>query len=158
MTIVRKFVAAVVLTAVATTGLNAQANRQMTRADVQTLIKELSNWGRWGDDDQLGTINLITPAKRKEAAALVKEGISVSLARTVLKEKSADNPSPFVHEMLSVGRGSSGQWSVDNYSVSYHGYAHTHMDSLCHLFHEGTMFNGFSRDHVGKQGAEKLSI
>ncbi len=42
-------------------------------------MTELSNWGRWGKDDQAGTVNLITNAKRKQAAALVKEGISVSV-------------------------------------------------------------------------------
>ena len=43
-------------------------------------MSELSNWGRWGDDDQLGAINLITPAKRQQAAALVRTGRTVSLA------------------------------------------------------------------------------
>lgn len=52
--------------------------RNMTREDVDKWMTELSNWGRWGKDDQAGTINLITPAKRKAAAALVKDGVSVS--------------------------------------------------------------------------------
>ena len=43
-------------------------------------MKEISNWGRWGDDDQMGTLNLITPQIRKQAAELVKEGISVTLS------------------------------------------------------------------------------
>ncbi|MGH9786676.1 MAG: hypothetical protein ACRD88_21110, partial [Terriglobia bacterium] len=58
-------------------------------------MKELSNWGRWGKDDQLGAANLITPAKRRQAVALVQEGISVSLARRPLLEKALDNSSPF---------------------------------------------------------------
>jgi len=52
--------------------------RNLTKEDVDRWMTELSNWGKWGKDDQAGTINLITPAKRKAAAALVKEGISVS--------------------------------------------------------------------------------
>jgi kynurenine formamidase len=52
--------------------------RNLTKEDVDRWMTELSNWGKWGQDDQAGTINLITPAKRKAAAALVKEGISVS--------------------------------------------------------------------------------
>ncbi len=47
----------------------------MTKADVDRWMTELSNWGRWGKDDQLGTLNLITPAKRRGAAALVKDGV-----------------------------------------------------------------------------------
>ena len=138
--------------------VSAQRNAKMTAADVDKLVKEVSNWGRWGKDDQLGAINLITPAKRKEAAALVKSGVSVSLARTAETMAAADNPKPFVHTILSHGRGTSGNWASDNFSVAYHGYAHTHMDSLCHLFHSGKLYNGFSRDVVGPEGAEKLSI
>ena len=54
--------------------------RNLTKDDIDRWMTELSNWGRWGKDDQAGTVNLITPAKRKQAAALVKEGISVSMA------------------------------------------------------------------------------
>lgn len=54
---------------------------KMTKADVDRLMTELSNWGRWGKEDQMGTLNLITPAKRKQALALVKEGYPISLAR-----------------------------------------------------------------------------
>jgi kynurenine formamidase len=59
-------------------GANPKYPRNMTKEDVDRWMAELSNWGKWGQDDQAGTINLITPAKRKAAAALVKEGVSVS--------------------------------------------------------------------------------
>ena len=49
------------------------SNHTVTKDDVERWKKELSNWGRWGKDDQIGTINLITPAKRKQAVALAKE-------------------------------------------------------------------------------------
>jgi kynurenine formamidase len=130
----------------------------VTKATVDQWMKELSNWGRWGTDDQLGAVNLITPAKRKAAAALVRTGVSVSLAHDVEKEKGPDNPSPFIHEMLRTGQNNPGQFAVDNYSVSYHGYAHSHMDALCHMFHEGKMFNGYSQEEITKAGAGKLSI
>src|SRR4051812_19651462 len=48
---------------------------------------ELSNWGRWGKDDELGTLNLVTPEKRKAALALVKEGVPVSLSTNTFFEK-----------------------------------------------------------------------
>jgi hypothetical protein len=70
-------------------------NRTVTMEQYERWKTELSNWGRWGKDDELGTINLITPAKRKHAAALVKEGFSVSLASTPDTVKSVDNPSPY---------------------------------------------------------------
>jgi kynurenine formamidase len=147
-----------VAVAVAVGTSSAQDKHKMTKADVERQVEELSNWGRWGKDDQLGALNLITPEKRVQAAQLVKKGISVSLARDVEKEAAPDNASPFQHEMLQVGRGTTGPWASDKFSVDYHGFAHTHMDSLCHLFYKGKNYNGFSREKVGPKGAEVLSI
>jgi kynurenine formamidase len=133
----------------------AKAQRNMTKADVDKLVVELSNWGRWGKDDQLGTLNLITADKRKASAKLVKLGLSVSLARLAEEVEAADNPSPFEQKMLPIVNNT---WAVDQYRVDYHGYAHTHMDSLCHLFFRGKMYNGFSRDEVTATRANRLSI
>ncbi len=130
----------------------------VTQADVDHLMTELSNWGRWGKQDQIGTVHLITDAKRKEAAALVREGYSVSLAHNAETEKAADNPSPFYHRMLSTGAHPSGQFVLDEYKVSYHGYAHTHMDALCHMAWHGKMFNDFPQTDVTEQGAKELAV
>ncbi len=138
--------------------LVAQDKHKMTKADVERQVEELSNWGRWGKEDQLGALNLITPEKRVQAAQLVKKGISVSLARDVEKDAAVDNSSPFQHDMIQIGRGTTGPWASDKFSVDYHGFAHTHMDSLCHLFYKGKNYNGLSRDKVGPKGAEVLSI
>lgn len=143
---------------VLTSTVRADDKHAMTKADVDRQIEELSNWGRWGKSDQLGALNLITPEKRIQAAKLVRKGISVSLARDVEKDKTLDNPSPFEHKMLRWGKGTDGQWASDNFSVDYHGFAHTHMDSLCHLFHDGKIYNGFSRDEVRPDGAKVLQI
>ena len=132
--------------------------KEWTRADVDKLFKEVSNWGRWGADDERGAVNLITPAKRVQAAGLVKEGRSVSLARNVEKKEAADNSSPFQHAMLSTGKGAGTQWATDRFTVSYHGIAHTHMDSLCHLVHEGKLFNGYAQSQITDAGAGKLSV
>src|SRR5437764_426182 len=72
-------------------------DRTITAAQVDRWMSELSNWGRWGKQDQVGAVNLITPAKRKQAASLVKDGIPVSLARNTETAKAEDNDSPFVH-------------------------------------------------------------
>jgi kynurenine formamidase len=132
----------------------AQEKHKMTKEDVDRWMTELSNWGRWGKDDQLGTLNLITPQKRKQALKLVKDGVPVSLEHNVLTEQAADNTTPFIHTMLPRA----GSFWLDTYSVNYHGYAHTHMDALCHAFYEGKMYNGFSAAEVTKEGAQKLSI
>jgi kynurenine formamidase len=134
------------------------SQEKLSKADVDRLMTELSNWGRWGKEDQLGAINLITPAKRRQAAALVKEGISISLARNTNTESAADNSDPYEHSMTLSGVGNRGQFSLDKIGVSYHGYQHTHLDALCHMFWQGKMYNGFSQEEVTRKGAEKLSI
>jgi len=138
--------------------LTAQTPHPTTKADVERLMHELSNWNRWGKNDQIGTVNLITPAKRKEAALLVREGVSVSLARDAETEKAADNPAPFVHKFTYTGAKPLGQFVLDNYAVDYHGQAHTHMDALCHMFYEGKFYNGFSQSTVTDKGAQQLAI
>jgi kynurenine formamidase len=140
------------------TGVVCAAEHTTTKAEVERWMTELSNWGRWGKEDQLGTVNLITAAKRKEAAALVKEGIAISLSHDYLKEKAPDNSNPFVHKMLATGDHPSGDWFMDQYSVVFHGLAHTHMDSLAHTSWKGKMYNGFPISGVTDKGANKLGV
>ena len=134
--------------------LPAQTKTPTTKADVDRWMTELSNWGKWGKEDQLGTLNLITPAKRKQALALVKEGVPVSLARDLDTVRAEDNTNPLVHTVTPRA----GQFSLDTLQFNYHGYNHTHMDALCHVFYQGKMFNGFSQEEVTAKGAAKDSI
>ncbi len=136
----------------------AYGQPKVTKADVDEWMQTLSNWGRWGAEDQLGAINLITPETRLAAAKLVTQGVSVSLARDVEKEAAVDNPRPFLHKMLNVGLNNPGQFVSDDFQVSYHGYAHTHMDSLCHMAFDGKMYNGFPQAEVVAEGAARLGV
>ena len=137
----------------------AVSQQTVDKATVDAWMQELSNWGRWGDDDQRGTVNLITPEKRKQAAALVRDGVSVSLARDAEKDQAADNPSPFSHRMLNTGdRPGAGQFVSDEYAVSYHGFAHTHMDSLAHMSWQGKSYNGFPMEEVVAAGTPHLAV
>ena len=148
----------VVLVITSSLPLFAQRSHQVTASMVEKWMSELSNWGRWGKQDELGAVNLITPEKRKEAARLVQEGVSVSLSRNAEKEKSVDNGSPFGHVMTATGLDNKIPFCIDTFSVSYHGYAHTHLDALCHMFYKGRMYNGFSQKEVTEKGAGKLAI
>jgi len=129
----------------------------VTPADIERWMVEHSNWGRWGEEDQLGAINLITPAKRQQAAALVKEGFSVSLGRVAEKEQAVDNFSPFGHTMLRTGL-DKGDSASDTYTVSYHGLAITHLDALCHIFYQGKMYNGVPQEEVTEEGCARQGI
>jgi len=132
----------------------------LTQADFERMMTELSNWGRWGKDDQMGTVNLITAAKRKHAASLVREGTTVSLAHNQDSEKSLDNPLPLIHVMNSLGGvdhpGLS--FAVDTYTMTYHGISYSHMDALCHCFYDHKLYNGFPPNVVTNAGASKLDI
>jgi len=141
------------------TTARGQSHQTLTKADIERWMTELSNWGRWGKADQAGTVNLITPNKRKVAAQLVREGLSVSLSRDANKVKAVDNDYPWVHVMEATGaKPVEGQFDIDRYTVSYHGYGHTHMDALCHMFYQGKMYNGFSQMEVTDKGAGKLDV
>jgi hypothetical protein len=67
------------------------AARAVTIEQVNRWETELSNWGRWGKDDQRGALNLVTPKKSVDAARLVKDGVTVSLSRFADLDKAADN-------------------------------------------------------------------
>jgi len=127
------------------------ARPPISKATFEEWKRTLSNWGRWGRDDQLGALNLITPAKRLEAAKLVRKGITVSMARPANTEKSADNPRPYVHKMNQAGPVS----GSDELTISYHGYAHTHLDAFSHRFYDGKMWNGYSTADVTMEGGAK---
>src|SRR5262245_43261811 len=114
------------------------ANNKVTPQQFEQWKKDLNNWGRWGKDDEVGTMNLITPAKRKQAAALVKEGFSVSLASDADTVQAVDNPQPYEHQMLALGS--------DRIGVAFHGIAHTHLDSLAHINYDGVFYNGYKPD------------
>ena len=132
--------------------VSAAPSHTVTPAEYERWKKDLSNWGRWGKDDQIGALNLITPAKRKQAAGLVKEGFSVSMASDADTVKAVDNPNPYELKMLTIGS--------DEIAVNYHGIAHTHLDSLAHINDKGVFFNGYKpdADKVLKQGHDKNSI
>ena len=122
-------------------------------AEFEELFHQVSNWGRWGKDDQLGAVNLVTPEKRKQALALARAGTIVSLAHTLITERADDNSSPFEHTMSPPG------FNLDTYRVSYHGYAHSHIDALCHFLYKDQTYNGYPRAEVNTAaGCTKLGI
>src|SRR5437867_10697751 len=80
-----------IVAAIATSAPSSQSGESshtVTQADIDRWKVELSNWGRWGKDDEKGTLNLITPHKRRQAADLVRDGVTISLARPANTEKA----------------------------------------------------------------------
>ena len=139
------------------TGMLSPKKSELTLEDIGAMMTSLSNWGRWGKQDQVGALNLITTEKKKQAAALVKRGISVSLSHNVIKDP-VGNSASFHHEMTHTGLDPNSHSSGDIFSVQYHGYTQTHVDALCHFFYKGKMYNGFPQQAVTQDGAGKLSV
>jgi kynurenine formamidase len=122
-----------------------------TDADFRRAMKELSNWGRWGDLDELGAANLITPAKRKQAFALAREGRVVSLAQDVAQEKAVDTPTFLDRSLVTVGP----TVALDRYQYTgtYHGVSHSHLDAVdCHIMVDGKGYNGVSMEEIKSAG------
>jgi kynurenine formamidase len=146
--------AVVVMAAEGRVSLRAQAGgaREVTAEQYERWKTELSNWGRWGASDEIGALNLITPEKRRHAAALVRDGVSVSLAADVDTVKAVDNPSPYEVVWPNI--------SSDRISISYHGIAHTHIDALAHINEQGVFYNGYKpdADEVIRRGHRRNSI
>ncbi len=125
-----------------------------SRAEVDAYLRDRRNWGRWGAEDQVGAVNLITPEKRIRAAGLVRSGRAVSLSRELPKTPAPNNPSPAQHFMTRIDLANGGGGALDYYGVSYHGQATTHLDALCHVWNQDGMWQG--RDparEIGFDGA-----
>jgi len=124
-----------------------------TQDRVEAYFKELNNWGRWGHDDQRGTANLITAAKRAQAHSLVRTGRTVSLARDI-------GPQPAI--MYNVTFPSNRERAdvvLDRFDLVYHGFTITHIDALCHVAWDGELFNGRSfKDSLTAAGATWCAI
>jgi kynurenine formamidase len=143
----------------------------VTKAEADRWATELSNWGRWGKDDQLGALNLVTPQKRQQAMALAKTGTVVSLEQRVVlspkpEESKADGKPHGVSfyeirfKTFPAGdpRGNDG-FSSDIQEFHVHG-GMTHLDALCHDSDNGKLYNGFPlKDTVNEQtGCTKLGL
>lgn len=138
-------------------GLNAEERPAVTAAVVDAMFEELSNAGRWGPDDQLGTLNLITAQTRVNAAREVRDGVSVSLAVDMVKAKAEDRPKTLDHRMLATPD-KTGGWATDYIGVDFHGFTFSHMDALCHLARKGQYYNGFPMSGTTEAGCAKNDI
>ncbi len=136
----------------------------VTTRSLDQLFESVKNWGRWGPDDERGALNYITPARRAEAAKLVRDGEAVSCALELPTTPGPGNPSPAQHHMVMAGDAPEGsgvphlETALDYIGVACHGMATSHIDALCHVFVRGRMYNGFPAADVKSTGALRNSI
>ena len=131
--------------------------------EFERIFESVKNWGRWGPDDQLGTLNLITPERVRAAAGLVRSGRRVSMEIPINKVAGPDNPNPAIH-FVSQGHdidiGSGGlRFGLDFLGMACHGDCHTHIDALCHISYNGLTYNGKPAQEVlTSKGATTLDV
>jgi kynurenine formamidase len=147
----------VIVRAQSPTPAAAGAGAALDAAAIDRWMTELSNWNRWGKDDQRGTVNLMTDATRKAAIATVKEGVSVSLSRDTDAVKSADNGNPIGLAMVATAQAPD-PFAMETLTITFHGSAYTHLDALSHMFHKGQTYNGTPQSVIGAAGASRNTV
>ncbi len=136
--------------------------RRMSVEEFDRLFASLKNWGRWGPDDERGTLNYLTSDKVRAAAALVRSGRSVSLSIPINTVAGPDNPNPALYYVntthdIDTGAGDI-RFATDFLGIQFHGDCHTHMDALCHVAYKDQLYNGRPADSVTSRGARGLDI
>lgn len=130
--------------------------KDLTDDELEAMFHRCSNAGRWGTDDELGTLNYITRKKRVAAAKLVRTGEVISAGRDLSTSQSKVDPRPMQHMIMYNGNGPG---ISDYFSIAPHGMAVTHMDALCHFSVDDQLYNNRKRSEtVSANGAEWGSI
>ena len=132
----------------------------MTEAEFRSLYERLRGQVPWGPDDRRGALNHLGPAQIQAAAGEVRLGRTVSLAAPVEHQVSADNPDPAQHRMVQAPSAASDglEFAADRIAMNIHGNADSHIDALCHVSFDGTLYNGVPASAVTSSGAVELSI
>jgi kynurenine formamidase len=137
---------------------------EWTTTDLDGMYDALKNWGRWGGDDERGALNHLRSEHRIAAAALVRDGDPISLARNLSTAPSPENPHPAHHHMLAAGdaRDSNGipgyEAARDYVGSDVHGLGVTHVDALSHMFVRGQMYGGRPASDVRSDGARANTV
>jgi kynurenine formamidase len=143
---------------------DAKAGLDVTAAEFASLYQSVQTWGRWGDDDERGALNLLGAGRVAAAARLVQSGLVVSLSLPLNTSTAPDCPIPADVRVTQqndadVGLGSMG-FAKDYVGVDYHSDGHTHIDALCHVAYEGLLYNGVPAGAITADGpaAEAIGV
>ncbi len=134
----------------------------MSAAAFRSLYERLRDQTDWGPADRRGALNNLAPEHTAAAASAVRLGRTVSLAAPVEGDATADNPDPCVDEMTHQPVHPPVQggldFALDTLSMHVHGNADTHLDALCHVMYDGTLYNGVPATTWTAEGAGQLSV
>jgi kynurenine formamidase len=133
--------------------------------ELQELARRVSNWGRWGPDDQRGTLNFITPDAVRRGAGAVRRGVTFSLAIPFDAQgpQTGSIPGRINPErtMLMVNTAYTGDrrdFTTSDDAFRMGTQAATHWDALSHVGYDHLLYNEISDDVITDAGASKLGI
>jgi kynurenine formamidase len=130
------------------------------------LAASVRNWGRWGPDDERGTINLVTPEVRRRAAACVRTGRAFSLALPLSEAEGIQtgllpgriNPVRTMAQINAPVLGDPEQVCTNDDLVVMGLQCATHWDGLAHVSYGGRIYNGYPDSTVTAAGASRCGI
>lgn len=133
----------------------------MTEADFRKLYATLRDQLPWGAADRRGALNNLRPQDVLAATAEVTEGQTISMSVPIEAKVAADNPVPATHQMTGTAATATDEglsFGMDKLAMNVHGNADSHMDALCHVMFDQSLYNGVPADAVSESGAAELSI
>jgi kynurenine formamidase len=134
-----------------------------TKQRMDEIFETVKNWGRWGKDDEIGALNLISESVRRGGAQAVRQGRAISCSLDMPVSPAVDNPHPALHMMVQGGDDClvphvGLEMTSDFVGIAFHGMASSHLDALCHVAVDGKIYNGFDVTEVKSTGACRNSV
>jgi kynurenine formamidase len=126
---------------------NISTHAPITRVQFDALFEQVDNAQRWGETDQKGTLNHITPESRRMAAAEVRDGVTVSMAREMIGGTGQDLSEPLQLRFMALSdtllgpADGSVMWAMEQMEFTYHGFIFTHVDALSHMSYNDRIYN-----------------
>jgi kynurenine formamidase len=134
----------------------------VSASEFRAIFDKVCTWGRWGEDDERGALNHLSPDRISAAARLAQRGVTVTLSLPLKTEARIDCPAPADHHMTMLADEDIGLGTVrfakDYVGLDYHNPGHSHIDALCHVAYQGSIYGGESSSSITSDGAQAGTI
>ncbi len=141
---------------------DTERRAKVSTGEFSALFNAVSNWNRWGPDDERGALNYLTADCIRAAVRLVRTGQTLTLGLPLRTRPGIDNPVPAEHRMTMLGDRDIGsgtlRFAKDYIGADYHNAPHSHIDALCHVAFGGALYNGAPIESLTAEGASAQSI
>jgi len=134
----------------------------VSAAEFRAIFDEVCTWGRWGEGDERGALHCLSADRIAAAARLVQGGATVTLSHPLRTEARVDCPEAADHRMTmlpdkDIGLGAV-RFAKDYVGVDYHNAGHSHIDALCHVAYQGSIYGGAPSGSITPDGAKAGTV